>query len=216
MELKFNYTVELQDKSRINDTVFDIYIKQGNPEKKGEFSRMNITWEAINFEYNEIYIQLNIPVPENVTKDSFKRDFVVVNVRNESMAYHLFRSPSQQRLHRRFYKLERTIRKQLKRDTLSEVSVGASSAAALGMAGLITVVVIVGLLTKGKEATRHLMNMMITLQFIVFQAILRFNIPANLANFIETILAVLSFDVLDTFVDWEEQPVVEFDFERHE
>ena len=111
MDLKFNYTVELQDKSRINDTVFDIYIKQGNPEKKGEFSRMNITWEAINFEYNEIYVQLNIPVPENVTKDSLKRDFVVVNVRNESMAYHLFRSPSQQRLHRRFYKLERTIRK---------------------------------------------------------------------------------------------------------
>ena len=45
---------------------------------------------------------------------------------------------------------------------------------------------------------------------------LRFNIPANLANFIETLLAVLSFDVLDTFVEWEEQPVMKFDFERHE
>ena len=119
--------------------------------------------EAINFEYNTIYIQLNISFPENITKSTINRDFIVVHVRNDTLAYHLFRSPSQERLHRRFYKLERTIRKQLKGDSLSKASVVASFAAKLGMVGLVTSVVILGLLTKSKEATRHLINMMITL-----------------------------------------------------
>jgi len=80
----------------------------------------------------------------------------------------LFRSPDQKRLDKHFYKIERTIRKQLKKDALSEASVTIGHILKVTMAALIAFSVLVAMVAGGEEAARRMVNMMISLQFIVF------------------------------------------------
>ena len=58
--------------------------------------------------------------------------------------------------------------------------------------------------------------MMRTLQLVLFQALFKFNIPANLQYVISIILPIVSFDLLENIIDWEDnkiQNIMQFDFE---
>jgi len=105
------------------------------------------------------------------------------------------------------------------KDKISSYSVVLGKVIKYSMAVLISLSVIVTMIGSSEESRRKMINMMISLQFIVFQSIMRFNIPGNLSSFIEQIMSMVGLDVLDLLVDWEEQPgasLMKFDFERHE
>ena len=43
----------------------------------------------------------------------------------------------------------------------------------------------------------------------------QFVMPANVMIMLEAVVPVISFDLLETFFDWESQDVLEFNFNKH-
>jgi len=58
--------------------------------------------------------------------------------------------------------------------------------------------------------------MMQTMQLVLYVAMLKFNLPPNLNNFISVFLNTVGFDILGQFVDWKEQTLLIFNFERNQ
>ena len=65
--------------------------------------------------------------------------------------------------------------------------------------------------------TSAIMKLMIhNMQLILYLAILQFNLPSNLTSFNKVFVSTISYDILDTIIDWERQDVLDFDYERHQ
>ena len=70
-------------------------------------------------------------------------------------------------------------------------------------------------LTQGKRAILQMFITVRALQIIIHLAMNQFVMPANVMIMLEAVVPVISFDLLETFFDWESQDVVEFNFDKH-
>ena len=50
---------------------------------------------------------------------------------------------------------------------------------------------------------------------MLFQAILKFNLPVNLSDFIRILIPTVGFDILDNIIDWEDMEFIHFDYNFH-
>ena len=71
--------------------------------------------------------------------------------------------------------------------------------------------IVIYVLASSERAVRAFFLLIRTLQLIVHLPLMQIMMPANFITLINILVPVLGFDILESFLDWEEQTVVEFD-----
>lgn len=82
------------------------------------------------------------------------------------------------------------------------------------MIALLIFSVIIYLVSQMPVSANAFLILIRTLQIILHLPLLQVLFPANFITMVEILIPVLSFDILESTVDWEEQQVVNFEIQK--
>ena len=76
--------------------------------------------------------------------------------------------------------------------------------------------IVLYLMTQSGLAMRFMFILVRALQMILHLPLMLVLFPANVMTFIEIMIPTVGFDILEAILNWEDQPILEFDFEKHD
>ena len=73
--------------------------------------------------------------------------------------------------------------------------------------------IILFIISQTKQAMRAYFLLIRSLQLIMHLPLYQIKFPANFMTFIQILIPTLNFDILETWLDWENFNIIKFDFE---
>lgn len=84
------------------------------------------------------------------------------------------------------------------------------------MVGLMVFSIVLYVMTQSGLAMRFMFIKVRALQMILHLPLMRIMFPANVITFIQLLIPTVGFDILEAVLNWEDQGILQFDFQRQE